>query len=142
MRTLLVALVVLVSGLLLAGTAPSVNAQSTPTATPAIRGTIEFTNGMILSPIGRVEVEIIDITGTDGQTSALGRQRIDSPVQAPVTFEVTYDAAAVQTGHAYALRVRVYDFGRLMLATVDPPLVITNGNPTSLTVYVHDVGTL
>ena len=38
--------------------------------------------------------------------------------------------------------VEVYDFGRLMLATMNPPLVISNGNPTSLTVYVHDVGTI
>lgn len=142
MRTLLSGLVILVSGVFMAGSAPVAGAQTTPAATAVVRGTIEFSNNMELSPIARVEVEIIDISGTYQETTVLGRQTIDTPQQTGVKFEVSYDPAAVQSGNIYALRVRVYDSGRLMLATVDPPLVITNGNPTNLTVYVQDVGTL
>jgi putative lipoprotein len=142
MRKFLMVMAVLVSGLYLAGNAPIAEAQSTPAASPAVSGMIESTTDMVLSPLARVEVEIIDITGTYEQTAILGRQSIGTPGQTPVKFEVTYDPALVKPGHAYALRVRVYDFGRLMLATIGHPLVISNGNPTNLTVYVHDVGTI
>ena len=142
MRTVLTVLGILAGGLIFAGSVSVAGAQSTPERATAVRGTVESVDDdLMLSAGARVEIEIIDISGDGNITAPLGRQTINNPGRIPFAFEVKYDPTAVDASSTYGVRVRIYDNGRLMLTTINFPLVITSGNPTDLKVVVYDVAT-
>jgi copper homeostasis protein (lipoprotein) len=57
--------------------------------------------------------------------------RIDYPGALPIRFELPYEADRIDRTHRYAIRARIKDGDRVLFATTEAVLVITQGHPNS-----------
>lgn len=98
-----------------------------PPQSATLSGSATWRERMALPPGAQFEVVLEDISLADAPATALGRQRIDSPGNPPIQFEVEYDPARIDPRHRYALRARVSLEGQLLLVTDTVHPVLTDG---------------
>lgn len=73
----------------------------------------------------------------DSSATMIARQVIHPPHQlSSVPFALTVDVADISDRHLYAIQARVASAGRVILTNDSAYLVITQGNPTTVEVYV------
>lgn len=103
----------------------------------AVTGRITVPVGATLPEKAEVEAKVVDAAGTQ-----VGGQIIFDVTQFPVKFEATYNPPAIQPNETYVLEVTIKDGqGNLVLKTLQPHPVLTQGNPTyHVGVVVEPVG--
>ena len=102
----------------------------TMAATPTVvTGTLTLEEEVTLGPEAVAVVVLVDRTASAEGGQIIGVQRIDGPGNAPIPFSVTYDEAAIQKTHAYAVFASLTDKDKTW-QSLNPTPVITGG-PTS-----------
>lgn len=98
-----------------------------------LQGTAMYRERIALPPDAVFEAELQDISRADAPAVVLGRARLDPAGQTPFYFEITYDDAAVQPGHSYAVRA-IVTHGQRLLFTTDRvcPVLDGSGKPLEM----------
>jgi len=113
---------------------------SDPALQPAaIRGTVTYRERFALSPSAVVVVQLQDISRVDAPGIVVGEQRMDSPGQVPIRFEVRYDPAWIDPQRAYAISARLLQNDRLLFINDTAYYVITRGNPSRVEIVLRPV---
>ena len=144
MRNRLAALTVL----LLAGCAgPS------PYQNADITGTVSWSERVTYGPDATLYVYLVDTSGPES-TLQVELQKLDNPepgaelfaattvegmIRSPTTFTLPVPLDQVDQGHDYALKAAIVDHGRPVMATANPPLVLTKGRPFQADLLVSPV---
>lgn len=103
-------------------------------AVASISGTINYRERIALTPSAVVTVELADVSQPD--TRVLGSQVITNPGQPPIPFTINYDPRAINSARTYVVRAQIRDQGRLMFMNSTAYPVITQNNPTEVTIWM------
>jgi len=98
----------------------------------AVRGTITYRERLALRADAFVVVQLQDVSRVDALGIVVAEQRVESPGQVPIRFEVRYDPARIDPERAYAISARILQGDRLLFVTDTVHHVITRGNPTQV----------
>jgi len=118
-----------------------------------LSGTVSYREKIVYGPDATLVVYLID---TDGPVVPLEveLQKFDNPVPgtellassssegmitSPTHFTLPVPLDKVNQGHDYALKAAIIDHGRPVMATVNPPLVLTKGRPFQADLLVAPV---
>ena len=96
--------------------------------TARVTGTVTYRERVALAPDAVVEVSLEDVSRAGSVALVLGSTRIDRAGQVPIDFAVPYDPARIDASHRYAVRARILEGPRVLFATTQPALVITQGH--------------
>jgi uncharacterized lipoprotein YbaY/predicted secreted protein/heat shock protein HslJ len=97
-----------------------------------VTGEVLYRERMALPPSARVIVQLQDVSMADAAAVVIDEQTIEPQGKAPpYAFELTYDAAKIDTRFTYAVRAEIRDGDRLLFTTTERYPVITQGNPVS-----------
>lgn len=134
-RALLAALLAGVFSMLVG--APAV-AQGNATVT----GEVLYRERIALPPSARVIIQLQDVSFADAAATVLAEQIIDPAGKGPpYAFQLTYDAAKIDSRFSYAVRAQIKDGDTLLFTTTERYAVITQGNPVSgIRIIVNPVG--
>ena len=105
----------------------------------AVSGTIVYRERIALAPAAFVVVQLLDVSRLDAPGIVVGEQRIDSPGQVPIRFEIGYDPARIDTKRAYALSAQILQGDRLLFTNDATYYVITRGNPSRVEIVLRPV---
>jgi uncharacterized lipoprotein YbaY/heat shock protein HslJ len=114
--------------------AGSVSAQNA-----RITGTIMVRERIALTPRAAVEVTLEDVSRADVTATVVARMRLESPGQAPIGFELPYDASRIDARRRYALRAQIFEDDRLVFSTAQPTFVLTQGRGAQATLMLTPV---
>jgi putative lipoprotein len=106
----------------------------------SVAGTLSFPELVTLGDDAVVEVELADVSVTDGPAVVVSTQRIRKPGQFPVHFRLDYAPDRIDPTHRYTVQARIREGDQLAYATDSAFPVITAGNPRSLDVPVVAIG--
>jgi uncharacterized lipoprotein YbaY len=86
-----------------------------------------------------VYVTLTDVSPLqDSSSEIVARQIISSPEQSsPLYFELPYDSSKIMEHHLYAIQVRMTVAGQVIRTNSSAYPVITQGNPTTVEVFVQ-----
>jgi copper homeostasis protein (lipoprotein) len=110
-------------------------------ATDVIRGTATYRERMALPPDAVLEVILEDVSRMDAPAEVMGRVEVSNPGNPPFTFEIPYQADAVDDRHTYSVRARITVDGRLMFTTDTVAPVLTRGAGREVELLLTRVGT-
>lgn len=98
-----------------------------------LSGTVAYRERIALPPGAIVEVQLLDVSLADAPAVVLGEVSITPVGQVPIPFTLTYDPAAIQPGHRYALQARI-SLDEKLLFTTDSHWAVFDGgeNKTDL----------
>lgn len=102
----------------------------------SVTGTVMYLQRIALSPEAVIEVKLLDVSRADAPAETIAEQRITSPGQVPVRFELSYDPRKINPRHTYAVRARITEGDRLRFTSTRSYPVITRGNPSSVEIRV------
>jgi copper homeostasis protein (lipoprotein) len=104
-----------------------------------LSGTITYRERIALPPSATVDVTIEDVSraGVPGLVVAHLEQAADG--QVPIPFDLPYDPARVDAGRRYAVRARILDGDRVLFATTDTTLVLTQGHASRVALMLRSV---
>jgi putative lipoprotein len=97
-----------------------------------VSGTITYRERVALRAGAVVVVQLQDVSRADAPGLVIGEQRIDSPGQVPIRFEVRYDPARIDPERTYVISARIFQGDRLLFNNDTAYRVITRGNPTQV----------
>jgi copper homeostasis protein (lipoprotein) len=109
-------------------------------AADVIRGTATYRERMALPTGAVLEVTLEDVSRMDAPTEVMGRVEIANPGNPPFTFEIPYEADAVDDRHTYSVRARITLDGRLLFTTDTVAPVLTRGAGTEVELLLKRVG--
>lgn len=95
-----------------------------------LSGTVAYRERIALPPSAAVEVTIEDVSRADVAADVVVRQRLTSPGQVPIPFDLAYDPAQINPEHRYAVRAKIVDGDAVLFTTTDTTLVLTQGHPS------------
>lgn len=95
-----------------------------------VTGTVAYRERIALTPNAVIEVKLLDVSRADAPAITIGEQVIENPGQVPVSFEVEYDPADIDSRFTYAVQARITENGELAFITDTRYSVITLGSPT------------
>lgn len=96
----------------------------------AVSGTITYRERVALRADAVVVVQLQDVSRVDAPGIVVGEQRIDSPGQVPIRFQIRYDPARIDPERTYAISARILQGDRLLFLNDTAYRVITRGNPS------------
>lgn len=98
-----------------------------------LSGTVAYRERMALPPGAIVDVKLLDVSLADAPAIVLAEVSITPAGQVPVPYTLTYDPAAIQAGHRYALQARIILDEKLLFTTDSHWAVFDGGeNKTDL----------
>ena len=103
--------------------------------------TATYRERMSLPPKAILEAVLEDVSRADAPAQPIASIRLPSPGNPPFAFTIAYDPARIQSNHRYAVRARVLVDEKLRFTTDTATPVITNGNPTKVTLMLRRVET-
>ena len=127
--------VVLVAALVTAAVVPVAEAAD------VIRGTATYRERMALPPGAVLEVTLEDVSRMDVPADMIGRVEIPDPGAPPFTFEIPFDADAIDERHTYSVRARITVDDRLWFVTDTVAPVLTRGAGREVELLLKRVGT-
>lgn len=98
----------------------------------AVSGTITYRERVALRADAVVVVQLQDVSRADAPGIVIGEQRIDSPGQVPIRFQIRYDPARIDPERTYAISARILQGDRPLFINDTAYRVITRGNPTQV----------
>jgi len=108
---------------------------------PAVTGTLTYPN-LIVTPGCTAEVQLNDVTATNAPAFTLARAFISPRETAPLPFELHYTAKNILPDHRYVILAKITCGAQLVLITDPNVPVLTQGNPTNVTITLKQVGAL
>lgn len=111
-----------------------------PAATAAVAGSINYSAGAELAESAVVEVELVDVSTTDGLSEVISVQRLRNPGPFPVRFRLEYPPDRIVPTHRYTVQVRILQGEQVAFATDTPYPVITQGNPSVVDIEMIAIG--
>ncbi len=98
----------------------------------AVTGVLTYLQRSALPPDAVATVTLADVSRADAPSTVLAMQTISPAGQVPIAFSLSYDPAAIDASHTYAVSARITDgSGTLLFISMQSYRVITQGNPTS-----------
>lgn len=112
-------------------------AVRTASAEPGrVSGKLHYPENFLLPADAIVTISLTDVSPLQDSDAAIVDRQVISADQHLVSFELTYDPAEISDRHLYAIQARVTSLGRVILTNASAYPVITQGNPTTVEVYV------
>jgi putative lipoprotein len=105
-----------------------------------VAGTVTYRERVALRPDALVLVQLQDVSRADAPGLVIGEQRIDSPGQVPIRFQIRYDPTRIDPERTYAISARILQGDRLFFINDTTYRVITRGNPTQIEMILQLVG--
>ena len=93
-----------------------------------LRGSVTYRERMALPPGATVRVQLLDVSLADAPSVTLAETVITPEGQVPVPYELSYDDAAIEPGHSYAVAARIEAEGRLLFISMTRYAVLTDGS--------------
>jgi uncharacterized lipoprotein YbaY len=84
----------------------------------------------VSGPESPLEVELQKLSNPEPGAELLAFTSTQGRVVSPTPFSLPVPLDKVDQGHDYALKAAILQGGRPVMATADPPLVLTKGRPT------------
>ena len=98
-----------------------------------VSGTVTYRERIALTAGAKLVVELRDVSLQDAAAPLIARQTIENPGQVPISFEVAYSRADINSRNTYAIQARIIESdGRLAFINDTAYDVITRGNPSSV----------
>ena len=94
----------------------------------------------VSGPEAPLEVELQKLSNPEPGAELLAFTSVDGGIVSPMPFSLPVPLDKVDQGHDYALKAAILQDGRPVMATADPPLVLTKGRPTRAELVVGAVG--
>jgi uncharacterized lipoprotein YbaY len=108
--------------------------------TGKVTGTIILRQGAALPNNGVVTVQLADATQAGQPAQVIVEQIFTvSGTQTSVPFSLQYNLSQINTSHIYIVQGNIKVGGQLRYTTTTPYRVITQGNPTTITVTMNPV---
>ena len=92
-----------------------------------VTGTLTKRDRRALPPTTVAEIRLLDVSKADAPAEELAFQRIESPGQVPIAFELRYDPAAIDARFSYAVQAKLLVDGELLYITDTHYPVLTRG---------------
>jgi putative lipoprotein len=109
------------------------NRESRPAERTAfVTGTITYRERVALRTDALAVIQLQDVSRVDAPGLVIGEQRIDSPGQVPIRFQIRYNPARIDPERTYAISARIFQGDRLLFINDTTYRVITRGNPTQI----------
>ena len=105
----------------------------------AVSGKVFYLQRIALPPDASLEVKLVDISKQDVPAVTIAEQKITTPGQIPIPFELQYDPDKIDYRMTYAVQARIEQDGKLLFISTQVFPVITRGNSTSVEVKVDPV---
>jgi uncharacterized lipoprotein YbaY len=117
-------------------------------------GNVTYRQKIIYGPDATLVVYLVDASGPE-QPIEVELQKLDDPVPgaellavsttegmitSPTKFSLPVPLDKIDQSHDYALKAAILDQGRPVMASRQPPLVLTKGRPFQVEVEVSPVG--
>ena len=103
--------------------------------TPAVAGTLSYKERIALPDGAQVIVTLEDVSKADAPAEVIGQTIMAAPAGPPIPFAVTYSLKSIDSTHTYAVRAQIKDAdGALLFTSTTSNPVITQGNPSSVTI--------
>lgn len=135
MRTIRIAVVLVVAALLAVPAAALAQTTSSVKGTAVIRQRVALPNNAV------VTFQLLDASRAGAAAIVLSEQKITTDgKQAPFQFDLPYEPARIQQNGSYVVRGDIAVDGRLRYTTTSQYRVITGGNPTTVTIILEPVG--
>ena len=110
----------------------------TPEAEGVVKGRVSYRERVALPPDAVVDLWIMDVSsGIVAQVITAEASVPTEGRQVPIPFEVRYDPARIAADHPYGIRAVIRAGGRTMFESEEPVLVITQGNPTDVDLWLR-----
>lgn len=122
-------LVLAAAGLVSLASAGELRAQ-----TSAVSGVLAGPREPVVARGAVVEIMLEDVSRADAVPPPLARVLLDAPLRWPLTFSLSYDSSTIHSGRRYAVRARVVEGDRTVLASAGTSLVLTQGHGATVTV--------
>lgn len=118
-----------------------------------LSGTVSYREKIVYGPDATLIVYLVDASGPESPLE-VELQKHDNPepgaelfaattvegmISSPTSFTLPVPLDQVDRGHDYALKAAIVDHGRPVMATADPPLVLTKGRPFQADLLVSPV---
>jgi len=111
--------------------------------TSSVTGTANLRQRVALPNNAVVTMQLADASRQDVPAQVISEQSfITNGAQAPFPFSLLYDKARIATSGIYIVQGNIKVNGQLRFTTTTAYRVITQGNPTTVTVTMDAVGTL
>lgn len=103
-----------------------------------VSGRLHYPENFVLPVDAIATITLTDVSPLQDSSSAMiARQVIYPPhPQSSVPFELTIDPTDISDRNLYTLQARVASAGRVILTNASDYPVITQGNPTTVEIYV------
>ncbi len=95
--------------------------------TALINGSVTYRERLALTDQAELEVVLEDVSLQDVAAPVLAEQKISSPGQVPIRFELEYRLADIDERRSYAVWARIHDRGRLQFTSDTQTPVLTRG---------------
>lgn len=119
-----------------------------------IGGNVTYRQKIIYGPDATLVVYLIDASGPESPLE-VELQKLDDPtpgaellavsttegmITSPTKFSLPVPLDKIDESHDYALKAAILDQGKPVMASTQPPLVLTKGRPFQVEVEVSPVG--
>ncbi len=96
-----------------------------------VTGTVSYMARIALPPGAMIEVKLQDISRVDAAAVLIAEERITlGERQVPVSFELRFDPAKIDSQHTYSVSARIMVDGELRFISDKGYPVLTRGNPS------------
>lgn len=128
-------------GLAFAGCAPqSANVVPAGGGEGVVRGSVSYRERVALPPDAEVDIWITDVSPMIVAAAVIAETTVRSQGrQVPISFELRYDPGRIEPNHTYGVRAAIRSGGQMLFATDSAQLVITQGNPTQVELWLKRV---
>jgi putative lipoprotein len=116
---------------------PNTRAEFQPSG--RVSGTVAYRQRIALPPDAVLVVQLQDTSRQDVAAEVLGEQRLESPGQVPIAFEIDYDPSLIDPRHSYGVAARILRGDRLLFINDAAYPVITRGNPDRVEMLLRQV---
>lgn len=112
-------------------------AVRTVSAEPSsVSGKLHYPENFLLPADAIVTISLTDVSPLQDSDATIIDRQVIAADQRLASFELSYDPAEINDRHLYAIQARVTSSGCVILTNASAYPVITQGNPTTVEVYV------
>lgn len=108
-------------------------------AAQTISGTATFASRAALPKDAVFEAMLLDVSRMDVAADELGKTRIESPGNPPITFSISFDRARVVETRSYVVRATIRTPDRLLFTTDTAYPVLTRGHGSEVALTLRAV---
>lgn len=107
---------------------------------PSITGTISFSSPVTFDEATRLEMQVTDVSISDGQALTVASMAIDNLHQLPYQYSLSYSPEKIDSTHRYTIEARIYAGQTLRFATDTAYAVLTQGSAAQRNLSVVAAG--